>query len=301
MTELIMRQESYSYTFDPSNFEINFVVSALFPNGTMIGWEALQRYFQQNYFYINSLGTVQSLGFQKCLIENHRIFLEEDSSDLTPNFTSSWSVCLTKKLKMGLFTDFERNVVNQSVISFVISKCENSTKNNNSCASDEEIEEILKFTQVQATIPKSVYDFNNPINPRKRTFDYQFYHLDLGLMKYFTGQITPIYLKTDHGIVSEEYLLDSVDFNLENLLYETMLRKNEKDMFKYDVYFGFVQQTFYRKNQKIYVFMANFGGIVNILLLLGKLIKNLYNKSVMKHELINIAFKNENLRHFQEG
>lgn len=81
-------------------------------------------------------------------------------------------------------------------------KCENSTENNNSCASDLEIEDILKYIQVQATVPKSVYDFNNLKNPRKRTYDYQYYHLDFSLLKWYSGTLIPVYLETDHGIIS---------------------------------------------------------------------------------------------------
>ena len=217
----------------------------------------------------------------------------QDVSDLTdPNKTSDWTVCVNTAYPMGLYVDEVQMIVNQSVISYTVSKCRNSTENNNFCASEDEINDIMKYVLVQASIPKSVFDFNNPINPRKRTYQYQLYHLDTGLMKYLTGQLSPIFLKTDHGLISDDYSLDSVDFNLENLASEAMFRKNENTVLKYDLVFGCMRQTYYRKNQKIYVFLANFGGVVNLIFIVGKLLCQFYNNFVLKHHLINMAFNN---------
>ena len=294
VTELLLRNESYAYTFDFSNFNVYFVLSATFPNGSQINYEELERYLNQSFIFTDQNNYGQELEFVKCMLKKQRIFLEQDYSDLTqtPNKTSSWSICLGQALPMGLYTDIEQLMINQSVISYYVSKCQNSTENNNFCASEAEIEDIMQYVQVQASIPKTVYDFNNPFKPRIRSYDYQYYHLDLGLMKYITGQLAPVYLETDHGMVYDEYILDSVDFNLESISLETMLRKNENVMFRYDLLFGLMQQTYYRRNLKIYIFMANFGGVVNILFILGKLIGHFYNNSVIRHKLINVAFKN---------
>ena len=194
---------------------------------------------------------------------------------------------------MGLFTDEANNVINQSIITYKIMKCQNSTQNNNSCASNEDIAQLLKYVSIQATIPKSVYDFNNIANPRKRTYDYQYYHLDYNLLKWFSGTLMPVYLETDVGIIYDEYKEDSVDYNVENLQYETNIRnENDNILFQYDLYFGYDQLIYYRRNQKIYIFIANFGGIINIFFLFGKIICSFYNHLVFLHELINIAFEN---------
>ena len=83
----------------------------------------------------------------------------------------------------------------------------------------------------------------------------------------------PVYLKTDAGIISDGYISESVDFNVESLNYETPIRdKKENVMFEYDLFFGFGQQIYYRKNQEIYIFTTNFSGIINFLFIVGKAI-----------------------------
>ena len=125
----------------------------------------------------------------------------------------------------------------------------------------------------------------------KRNFDFQFYHLDLNLQKWFTAQIFPNLLKTDQGIVNEDYVLDSVDFNIDTLQYETMLRKPQNPLLmKYDIFMNFNRQVYLRKNLKIQNIFSSFGGTLSLLLSVGKFLCFSYNVFMLKHKLINIAF-----------
>lgn len=295
VTELIMKNESHIYSFDFSNFDIYFILSATFPNGTMLNYKMLRNYFNQTFIYGDQFENSHEIGLESCLVMKQRVYLEQDYLDLQndPNRTSKWGVCLTKSFQMGLFTDLPALMINLSHISYKVSKCQNSSNNNYSCASDEDINEMLKYVQIQASYPKSTFDFNNPKNPRKRGYNYQFYHMDLRLTKVYTATIKPTFLKTDYGLIHEEYLLETTDFNIDTLNSETLIRNTEDDpLFYLDLSVGFDHQIYYRKNLKIYVFIANFGGIVNILLIIGKIIARYYNRIVVKHQLINIAFTN---------
>lgn len=290
VSEMLLKNESFSYDFNHTNFNIYFGVTATFLNGSMMNWEQLEKYVIQSFEYQNQFGESNNFDFEKCKEANRLEFLDLDIVD---NSISNWTVCLSKNYEMGLFTDKNKMIINMTNLSYKISLCKNSTQNNYSCASYSEIAEILKYVQVQVSLPKSVYDFNNPDKIRKKTFEYQFYHLDLNLKKIFSASLIPIYLQTDEGIYEELYKLNTVDFNVEKILYETLLREKNNDLlFIYDLSFGFDQQIYIQKNQKIFILFANFGGIMNFLFLLGKIICYFYNRTVYLHQLINISFTN---------
>ena len=293
--DLIHYNLSYLYVFDYTNYDLYFSLTAEFPNSTVLNYQQLERYFVQNFYYTTAKGLKTDLEFENCLIRDQRAFLLQDIDDLVNdiNRTSHWTVCLKKPLEMGLVTYYAENLISQPKISYKITKCQNSTANNNSCASDDEIKSILPYIIVQASIPRSTYDFTNTQSPRKRTYDYQYYHLDLNLKKTFFVQVAPIFLKTDHGMfITEDYILESVDFNILNTQYESMARKDSDDVLQFDLVVGLDQTVYYRKNQKFYVFIANFGGIINILFILGKIICSFYNYLVFIHKVINISFLN---------
>ena len=220
VNDLLYKNQNFVYNFDYSNYGLYVVLSANFPNGTMINYEQLEPYLTQNFVYTNQSFIENNIGFSKCLLQNQDIFLQLDDSIIQSDFnkTSDWRVCINQTYLMGLFTDQTTSTVSRSTISYRVNKCQNSTENDFSCASEEEIESILPYVSLQMTIPKSNYDFTNPSNPRKRTYDYQFYYFDINLMKSYTGFLLPVYLKTDVGIISDDYILNSVDFNVENIL-----------------------------------------------------------------------------------
>ena len=292
VNELLTKNQSYVYDFNYLNYYVYVALSATFPNGTMLNYEQLQPYVDQHFFYTDQTWTVHNLTFSKCSVYKQDIFLQQEAQS-NLNKTSNWDVCIDQNYSMGLFTDQDTRVVNQSMITYKINKCRNTTENNFACASEEEIENMLQYITVQATIPKSVYDFNNPKDVRKRTYDYQIYHLDINLIKWYTGTLVPVYMNTDMGYFSDDYRLDTVDFNVESLVYETNIRGQNNDLlFEYDLTFFLDQQIYYRKNIKLNIILANFGGILNVLFLLGKLICHSYNFLVLKHQLINISFRN---------
>ena len=105
------------------------------------------------------------------------------------------------------------------------------------------------------------------------------------------------FLKSDFGVWSGNYELNSVDFNLDHLFYETSIRNTLKNdvLMNYYLWFGFNMQTYYRQNTKLTDIIGNFGGTVNILLTFGKLICWFYNLIVMKHKLINMAFNKQEI------
>lgn len=101
----------------------------------------------------------------------------------------------------------------------------------------------------------------------------------------------PIYLKTDHGLIYDDYELDAIDFNVDSLNFD-LIKRMDVILFEYDFFFGYNKKTFLRKNRKLTDILANLGGIVNLLLIAGKIICLTYNGIWLKHHLINYTFSN---------
>lgn len=290
--DLISNNVSYKYFHDYNNYNIQFGANLQLYDGTYISISSLQRYFKQTMLY-NDGSNFYSLEYENCFSNKTKAFLlQENDND---NGTSSF-FCLkySEPLEMGLITNKTEKKINSPTVVYLIHKCSNSTENNFTCASDEDIEYIIKSMMVQLNIPNTLYDFKDVQSPRKRTYNTKKYHLDFSISKVYYGSLITNYLYTDQGVFYEDFQLDSIDFNLDSLDYEFMVRNPDKSnlLFQFYYNFGFNQQIYYRKNDKLYSIVANFGGILNILFLFGQIVCYSYNLLVLKHKLINISFAN---------
>jgi len=295
--ELLETNQSFIYEMDSSNFYPYFSMFADFLNGTTLNYEILQPFFTQSFSYIDFNGAETQIDFEKCLNRNIAAFLMIDYDNSGPDYnkTTNYTVCLKDNttLQMGLEVDSDQTALTSPSLVYRISKCQNSTENNNFCASEDEIAHIMKFIVVQTSIPKSIYDFNNPMNPRKRSYDNRFYKLDYSLTKTLNVALFPAFVYLDHGMIEEEYDCETIDFNMEYLNYDLNSRGQSNDiLFEQHLTIGLTQQAYYRKNEKLNSILASFGGIINLLFLIGRFICNFYNRMILKYQLINIAFAN---------
>ena len=95
-------------------------------------------------------------------------------------------------------------------------------------------------------------------------------------------------MKTDNGLLDENYELDSIDFNCEKQGYEMKIREDSNPyLFNYGFQFAFSQTIYHRQNLKLKDIMANGGGIMNILILIGKLVCLTYNSKIFKQKIFN--------------
>ena len=107
-------------------------------------------------------------------------------------------------------------------------------------------------------------------------------------MKSYSGLLKPVFLQTDNGFFEENYELDSIDFNCEKLNFEINLRDESNPLiFTYVFQVGFSKSIYYRRNVKFKDIMANVGGIMNILILIGKLICGKYNSKIFHQKIFN--------------
>lgn len=99
---------------------------------------------------------------------------------------------------------------------------------------------------IQASIPKTFFDFNDPNNARKRTYDNSFYNADIDFKKQYIAYLLPIYLKTDHGLIYDDYELDAIDFNVDSLNFD-LIKRMDLILFEYDFFFWLQQTNIFKK------------------------------------------------------
>lgn len=290
--ELLNLNQSLEYIFDDNNYYIYFSLFGVFKNATIIRYDDLRTFFTQKLYYRNKQGAIEDLAFENCLDTKKNAFLLQENKNFNNISLSYDTLCIPSNLQMGLFANYENRMVMTPNIIYSLTMCKNSSLNNFSCASNEEIINLLQDVTLQIGFPRSIYDFKDTKMPRKRSYDYQSFIFDADLVKMYTGFLMPVYLHTDKGILQESYELDSLDFNLEKLVLETKIRKEGEILFSLVLNTGLNQQSYYRKNQKLYDLFANLGGFINIVFIVGKFLCSFYNKFVFRHKLVNIIFNN---------
>lgn len=295
METIAIDKPNLVYPFNSSNFNIYFSLGAPLLNGSAFYNSDLKRFLTQSVeYYVDGSFTMKVLETEDCSNKKINEFLLLESQN--DNSTNKKRLCIKdgQNITMGMYFNQTSNNYRIPYISYLIKKCVNSSENNFSCATNEEINQMIKNTTIQVTVPKSIYDFNDVLSPRKRSFDYKFYYLDPSFSKLYTNYLIPNYLLTDVGILNEDYRLNSIDFNTGSLDYELMSFNQGGAIFEYDLRFDFNQQFYYRKNQKIYQIFANIGGTINFYILIGNLICYYFNALILRYLLVNISFVNLN-------
>lgn len=290
--ELLKNNQSFEFIWDYQNYNIYFLLSSNSNEGPPLYSDDLRNYFEQYLVYVDNKKVPHNINLEKCFDYKKDVFLLHDEKN-TMNTTSisNKTLCMSENITNGLFSNEEDQMIDIPQLIYYVTICKNTTANNNRCASEDEIFKMLKNLSVQISIPKTIYDFKNINNPRKRIYDYKRFLFDENISKYYLNKVMPVYLYTDSGIFNEYYSLDYIDFNTDSLTTETFVR-NDLVLFQFNTEFGMNQQIYYRKNDKIYDLFANFGGIVNILFIFGQLLCSSYNLLILRYQLINIIFSN---------
>ena len=190
---------------------------------------------------------------------------------------------------MGIFPNSSLSTVFEPRIDFYLYQCVNSTSNNNSCASQEEIDQMIKYAYVQKSTPTTLYDFTKSKKPQKNIYDYHFTYLDKSMLKYYDNSFTTTILFIDYGIISDDYQSVSTNFN-PNIDYDPNIRQENDPLFQFSFKSGINFQMNYLRNQKLNDIIGSLGGLNKIIILLGKLLSMTYNSIYLRFKIINSTF-----------
>ena len=289
--QLLSENKNYEYEFGYKNYPFYWSFYSDLPNGTELEIQDLQTYFTFNVTYIDENLITKELPTEHCKIDQQDIFLGFDQAkiDQDAGKTSIYRICIKENYKMGIFPNSTLSTVNNPNIIFSFYQCVNSTINNNSCVSQEAIDEITKYTTIQATVPTTLYDFKNTKNPQKNIYDYRLTNLDKSMLKYYKNKMTTSNIYIDYGLLYDDYRLHSTNFN-PSINYDPEIRKDNDPLYTFVYTVGLNTQNYYLRNQKINEIAGNLGGLINTIFLIGKIFCIAYNSIYLKFEIISSTF-----------
>ena len=291
VTELVSQNLNYTYQLNPNNYYVYFSPILSLSTGNLPYSEML-KYFTFNYQYHDANGISWDLESENCLKQQQNIFLNLPPGGNFQN-QSKFPLCIKNySLLFGMEIDSKHSSVITPYLSFSITSCQNSSKNNNFCASQKDIYQISNNLMIQASIPKTVFDFKNTQNPKKRIYEYEYYHMDKSLVLSFINYLIPVTYYTDTGIIQGNEVEDSINYNSEKLNYQANLRNSDADVFfYYTIKFGFNNQSYTLQNPNLSDVLGMFGGSISIFMIIGRIIVVFYNNIILKHELANATFE----------
>ena len=290
---LASQNKSIEYQFDYQNYNIYFALYYAGVDGTFLNSQQLERYFVQKIKYWDRNSVYSELEFEFCNKSKTDAFLnlDQDVINNDHNKTSSVSICIKNPFTMGLFPN--KGLIYNPSLTYSVSKCKNTTENGFSCATEEEITNILSGIYIQISTPKTIFDFAQTSTPRKRTYDFEFPKIQYDVHQTQTANLYAIYVNTDHGLVSEYYEPDSLDFNVDKIIDQNYIRNPDDDVFvEFSIQMSYSQHNYYRKNIKIKDILSSLGGILNLLVLLGKIVCDNYNSIIYINQIIEKSFPN---------
>ena len=292
ISQILDKNENYKYELSYNNYNIYFSVRAFLPNGTTLINQQLRKYFTYNFYLIDEKLQKVPINYEYCKTDNYDIFLGKDKETIKrdQNKTNQNRLCLQNSVILGLFADPKLQVVHQPELHFSIKPCVNSTENRNMCSTQNEIHNIIKYTNIQASIPITFYDFQNAKNPQKNYYDYKFIDLDEALSKSYKNYLIPTLLYTDYGLINDEYRLEGTTFN-PDIFYDSKIRQNDDYLFDFSFMVSPNLQMYYQKNLKVNELIGSLGGIINAIFLLGKFFCSFYNSVYIKFKMIKSTFR----------
>lgn len=292
VSQILDQNENYKYELSFTNYNLYFSVRAFLPNGTVLINQQLQNYFSYNFYLIDEKLQNVPLNFEFCKTKNYDIFLgmDEETIQRDQDKTNQNRLCLQNSIILGLFADPKLQVVHQPELHFSLKPCVNSTRNGNTCFSKNEINNMIKYTNIQASIPIAFYDFQNAKNPQKKYYDYKFIDLDEALSKRYKNYLIPTLLYTDHGLINDDYTLEGTTFN-PDIFYDPKIRQNDDYLFDFSFIVSPNLQMYYQKNLKVNELIGSLGGIINAIFLLGKFFCSFYNSIYIKFKMIKSTFR----------
>ncbi len=164
--------------------------------------------------------------------------------------------------------DYKQPIWNYITLNF--SKCENSTKNNNSCKSEIEINNLLNEGFIGMYISDNIfnpYNFNNPLKMFIKNLYKPF------SLKYFADiflYLKIIQIETDIGYFFEDK--KSIISNSYDYIQDDKIYKNSTNFISLKIRISSKKEFYQRDYIKIQLILSNVGGMLKLIILIGEYI-----------------------------
>ena len=183
-------------------------------------------------------------------------------------------------------------------------KCVNSTSNNNSCKSNDDINSFLQDYYLDIYIENPNVDYSNYENPFKREISIFYQKISFQLFKSIEFYLKPVIIYTDEGLFSEtiesknnlvvgDYMNDIGFSDIDSIYLATI-----------SIYSSNQCNQISRKYQKIQDVLAQFGGICNVLIIIGFFLSKIENQFnfgfIVMNEIYNFRYLKGNTKNISK-
>lgn len=291
--ELLAENKYYTFELNCNTYYPKFAMYLNFFNATILSFKDIAQFFTLSAKRTDVFGNSINLETESCKNTREKDFLKKEFPlDKDEEDDQAYYQCLKNPANVSLTPNQTMKTALIEYIEFSVNTCQNSSKNNNSCASLDEINKYAKYLLLDVWVPKTNYDFRNIKEPRKRAYDIYYYVLDPELSKLISINIVPTHLYKDKGLFFEDYEEGEIYFDIEHFHFDSVTRKitDGNDLFKIDFILSGGEKSYYLVNYKWNDILGNLGGTLNIMLLAGQFFCGFYNYLLIKHLVATYTF-----------
>ena len=178
---------------------------------------------------------------------------------------------------------------NEDTISYIyvdLNKCVNSSMNNNSCRTSEEINNFIELAYIDIYLENSYLDLTNFSEPFKQQLSIFYQKIDINLYKSIEFYLTSAIIRTDYGWFFEAFEFEN-NYYISNYLTDVGYYLELECLYSISIYSSDETNQITRKYQKLQDVLAQFGGVCNLLMIFGFFLSKLENSFNFSYEAMN--------------
>jgi hypothetical protein len=210
-----------------------------------------------------------------------------ENFEIFKNLEYSNAYCLSQKQNIDIKLKNLYNTINSTNIYFKLRQCMNST-DNNSCSPQNVIDTYLSSTNLAIYAIDNYVQTKDYLNPLKKGFQNYFFRVSLQTLNGIQLYLRDVVFISDIGLIAEE-LSYIYGFRHDSYFYNPGGPQG-----KYFVQLGInyspTVETNYRVYMKLQDLAAQIGGLLNLLMLIGRILLELYYTNSYKLYLYNSLF-----------
>jgi hypothetical protein len=194
----------------------------------------------------------------------------------------------TQLQKADIFIQNEYSSLNSSLIQYIVAPCFNSTLNGNKCAPQADIDKFLVNVNIAYSYLDSYVNLDNYEKPYTYFLNRNIVALNRKIGKSNFIKVKTATIQTDSGFVLEDKAELSIlqcDPIFMDILGETTV------LFNLMTVGSKIQDTYVRRYIKVQDIVANVGGLLKSLLMIGSLLLTYFQERSFKFEIINNLYR----------
>lgn len=270
--------ELYNELGEPSNY-----------TKRMISVEAkIINFYQNNKYALNSnFAYTSNIKIRNCSKINSANKFQGFINILKALNFNKYDNCLDLSNKTNIESNLNANKI-QKILNINVNRCVNSTNNNNSCLSDFDIDKLLNKTQIVFTMPNFYLDNFDYESPGKFYLQKDIFNLNSNILKVFNYYLKEIEYVSENGLFLSEkkskfFFKQKYEKNENYIISE----EDNQSILKLFISMTNKKITYFRSYLKIQDHLASLMAFFHLLILIVKLILNVFIENHYLNYLCN--------------